>query len=561
MLKRFLLLSGLLAGMSAIACSDRSADVVAPFHQYSVASGDSIFMGYGNGQVGRAGVRLPGGLQVVVRNAGVPVADARGTFTVTAGGGTVSRAAFRTNSSGVAVFTWTLGASGPQQVTATLNGGNSVVFSATVIPVGSTLSVLIGNGQTALPGDTLAGNLIVELRDPLGTPIPGATIRYTTVPAHGGAARLASRTTNATGKAGNRWMLGWGASAQTLKAFVPGVDTVVFNATTSTAGITFEIVSGNGQTGNPGSALPNAVVFALKKNGQPVEGVRGTIQIASGGGLINRNAFTTNSLGRGAVNWTPGTAATNQQLTATVGAVGAISASATANQGTFITNTSRSKDLVMSRHYTPERQFNVSYRLSTTVNVTWVTARLSQNGNPTVGGTTPQQVSCNGRYYPGPGIHDETCMITIPHGAAPGVYDLEFFAGADTVLLSDTLGVTIDDTDPLTLDAVVLPRSVVSQSEPAAGGGYRIISGFQMSASSSQGIEYMSALVIPNGFSGISGGCSWPSFIPEYPSPITRTCDLAVPPTLGTYDIEVQVYDRAQNRATRTYVGAITVVP
>jgi hypothetical protein len=201
----------------------------------------------------------------------------------------------------------------------------------------------------------------------------------------------------------------------------------------------------------------------------------------------------------------------------------------------------------------------VSWRVSTTINIAGVTARLIQNGNPTIGGVTPQEVSCGGAYYPGVGIHHETCTITVPHGAASGDYDIQFMAGADTVFLSDTLGITIDDTDPLTIDAIVLPRSVVSQSEPAVGGGYRTISGFQMSASSSQGIEYMSALVVPNGFYGISGGCSWPAFIPEYPSPITKTCDLAVPPTIGTYDLEVQVYDRAQNRRTHKIVGAITV--
>src|SRR5688500_10414513 len=105
MLKRFILFAGLFSGLSAVACSDRAADIVAPFRQHSVASGDSVFIHSGNAQVGRAGVRLTSALQVVVRNAGVPVEDARGTFTVTAGGGTISRAAFRTNSSGVAQFT------------------------------------------------------------------------------------------------------------------------------------------------------------------------------------------------------------------------------------------------------------------------------------------------------------------------------------------------------------------------------------------------------------------------------------------------------------------------
>jgi hypothetical protein len=556
MLKRFLLLAGLLAGMSAIACSDRSADIVAPFRQHSVASGDSIFMGYGDGQVGRADTRLAGGLQVVVRNAGVPVANARGTFTVTAGGGTVSRTAFRTNSSGVALFAWTLGASGTQQVTATLTGGNSVVFNATVIPAGSTLSILVGNGQTAVPGDTLAGNLIVELRDPLGTPIPGATIRYTTLDSHGGAAKFATRTTNTAGRAVNRWMLGWGAAAQTLKASIPGVDTVVFNATTSTAGITFEIVSGNGQTGNPGTALPSVLLFALKKNGLPVEGVRGTFQISSGGGSINRNAFTTNALGRGAVTWTPGTTAPNQQLTASVGAVGTASASATANQGTFITNTSRSKELIMSRHNTLERQFTVSYRVSSTVHIMGVYVFVTNNGSRTVPGVTPQNVYCSGRYNIGAGIHDETCTITVPHGTDAGSYELEFTAGADTVILSDTMGISVDDTNPLTLDGFTLSHTTVHQNDPSTH-----LVRATMSGTSSQGMEMLVANIYQTDGIFLANGCN------AYQAPegtltsVERSCDLGFNKNPGTYSIRYSAYDHAGNVVHYHVVGAVTVVP
>jgi hypothetical protein len=318
------------------------------------------------------------------------------------------------------------------------------------------------------------------------------------------------------------------------------------------------VSSGNGQTANAGSDV--SLVVQLKKNGVPVEGVRGSFDVTGGGGSVNRNSFTTNALGRGTVTWTLGTATPAQQMSAGIGAVGAVAATATANQGTFITNTSRSKSLIMSRYNQTDREFNVSWRVSTTVNIAGVTARLVQNGNPTIGGITPQQVSCSGAYYPGVGIHNETCMISVPHGAASGDYDIQFIAGADTVMLSDTLGITIDDTDPLTIDDVILPRSVVSLSEPALGGGYRAIEGFRMIASSVNGIEYMSALVThPSGHP--SGGCSWPAFIPEYPNPADKTCSLAVPGMAGTYDLEVQVFDRAQNRKTYKIVGAITVTP
>ena len=42
MLKRFVLLAGLCSGLSAVACSDRAADLIAPFRQNAIAAGDSI---------------------------------------------------------------------------------------------------------------------------------------------------------------------------------------------------------------------------------------------------------------------------------------------------------------------------------------------------------------------------------------------------------------------------------------------------------------------------------------------------------------------------------------
>jgi hypothetical protein len=308
MLKRLIVCAGLCAGLFAVACSDRAGNLFEPIRQHAIAAGDSVFIRSGDGQIAPGGTRLPKSLSIVVRNGGTRIARARGTFTVTSGGGTVSRAGFWTNSDGIATVDWTLGASGPQTVTATLEDGNSVVFNATAIPVGSSLTIVSGDGQAGVPGDSLAANVVVELKDPLGAPIRGVTVRFTTPASQGGSVRDAQRATNSLGKVANRWMLGWGASSQTLKAFVPGVDTVVFNATTSSEGVSFTILSGNAQTGNPGTPLSSPVIVQLMKRGVPVPNVNGTFAVTSGGGVLSRTSFSTNSNGRASTSWTPGTA-------------------------------------------------------------------------------------------------------------------------------------------------------------------------------------------------------------------------------------------------------------
>jgi hypothetical protein len=553
MLKRFILYAGLLFGLSAAACSDRAADLVAPFRQNALAAGDSIFIQSGDAQVGRANTRLAKGLQVIVRNNGAPVADARGTFTVTAGGGTVSRTAFRTNASGIAQFSWTLGASGPQQVTASLNGGNSAIFSATVIPVGSTLTILLGDGQTALPGDTLAGNLIVELRDPLGAAIPGANVRFTTVPAHGGAAKFASRTTNTAGRALNRWMLGWGASAQTLKAFVPGVDTVTFNATASTAGISFQIVNGDGQNANIGATLPNLLVVQLRKNGVPVEGVKGQFDVVSGSGAVNRNTFTTNSLGRGTVSWTLGATASVQQMTASIGAIGALTFSATANMGTFFTNLTHSETPVMSRGFEHERQIQVGFTVNTSVPFSSVYVRVN--------GGAAGSPSCSAPYVSA--TFTGSCTITVPHGFTGGVYSLSFYGFNGSNLGETTLAgaVTVDDTNPLSIDTVSLSHNTVDKSEPAT---HNVVA--REVASSSKGVTYMEVNIKASGTEGpwLAGGCvALNNVITPLPGSRVGTCTLAVGyyQGPGLYDIRYTAMDAAGNIVNYTVNGSVNVVP
>jgi hypothetical protein len=88
----------------------------------------------GDGQTGEAGALLPQRLAVrVVRDDGRPVpASVVVRWRVTSGGGTLADSATRVGSSATASTAWTLGAEvGTQTVEASLEGGASVVFTAT----------------------------------------------------------------------------------------------------------------------------------------------------------------------------------------------------------------------------------------------------------------------------------------------------------------------------------------------------------------------------------------------------------------------------------------------
>lgn len=91
----------------------------------------------GNTQFGVEGLRLPVGPAVlVVDSLGVPRAGRTVTFSVLAGGGSVSTASAVTDANGVATVDWTLGAlAGPNEIVARITDGaaknNNLAFTAT----------------------------------------------------------------------------------------------------------------------------------------------------------------------------------------------------------------------------------------------------------------------------------------------------------------------------------------------------------------------------------------------------------------------------------------------
>ncbi len=95
----------------------------------------SVAANGGNQQAAMAGTAVPTAPSVIVKDpGGTPIAGITVTFAVTSGGGTLTGATATTNAAGVATLgSWTLGNSGPNQLTATVAGagltGNPVIFT------------------------------------------------------------------------------------------------------------------------------------------------------------------------------------------------------------------------------------------------------------------------------------------------------------------------------------------------------------------------------------------------------------------------------------------------
>ena len=91
------------------------------------------------------------------------------------------------------------------------------------------------------------------------------------------------------------------------------------------------IVSGNNQTGIAGSTLPAALVVSVKDAaGRAVAGATVSWAVVAGGGSVTPTASTTDSAGLATTNWTLGTAAGANRVTATSGTLPAVAFDATA---------------------------------------------------------------------------------------------------------------------------------------------------------------------------------------------------------------------------------------
>jgi hypothetical protein len=186
-------------------------------------------------QVGVAGgpVSMPPMVQVKDQ-AGNPMLGVPVTFTITAGGGSLSGVPDITWGAGTAsVSAWTLGATpGRNAMTVTVAGLPPVEFEATgAVPVATALQAVSPTTQSAPVGTAVAQRPSVRVNDQAGQPMAGVPVTFT-VTAGGGSVTGGTATTNAAGVATvGSWTLGPAAGQNTVTATTGSLAPVTFSAT------------------------------------------------------------------------------------------------------------------------------------------------------------------------------------------------------------------------------------------------------------------------------------------------------------------------------------------
>jgi plastocyanin len=284
---------------------------------------NTIVVSAGNSQVGAAGTALPESLAVIVRDvSGAPLAGVNVTFTVTAGGGTVSPASRVTNAAGIAKTLRTLGPNaGTQTVSAAAGSLTPIQFSAVSQINGA---VNIANSTTGAltdsVGATKAESLVVLVTDQNAAPVQGITVTWAST---GGTVSASSVPTSAAGISKVRFTYGTTSGNQSATATASGlVGSPLAITLTATAGTAVRIVK---TAGDNGTAAPSSqVTYTVQgqdTHGNPKGGVVIDWAAATGGGSIAPPQNTTLANGNATATRTLGSALGAQTATATASAV------------------------------------------------------------------------------------------------------------------------------------------------------------------------------------------------------------------------------------------------
>jgi hypothetical protein len=281
----------------------------------------SLVLVSGSNQFGPIGSTLPQPLVIRVEDqAGQPVAGVTVTWQVTAGGGSVNPSQSVTDGSGQASTSWRLGSSlGVNTVTASLGGSGGVVFSATATTAPpSNLVAASGNAQTGTVGEQLGQPVVVRATDAVGNPKPGVVVTFSVT---SGSLSAASAVTDADGLASVLWTLGTTAGTQTLTASVSGLAPLTLTASAlAGAPDAIVILSGNNQSGSPGSPLPDSLrVRVTDRFGNPVAGFAVNWIPLAGSGTVSPTTSVTDANGRAATRWTLGSTGGPKAVVANAG--------------------------------------------------------------------------------------------------------------------------------------------------------------------------------------------------------------------------------------------------
>ena len=292
----------------------------------------------GDGQGGQAGAQLAKPFVVsVLDQDGSAFAGAVVTFSVTAGGGTLSAATVTTDANGRVATTLTLGSEpGTNTVEAAVEGLQPVTFTATAtVQTAHTLAKVSGDNQESPASTQLNAPFVVSVLDQAGSPLAGVDVTFS-VAAGGGmlssttdansctiasSTSSATATTDANGHAATRLTLGSESGPNTVSATVEGLEPVTFTATAAEQAMPHRLtkVCGDSQEGTAGILLAEPfVVLVSDEDGAAMAGVDVSFAVTAGGGTLSAATATTDATGRAATRLTLGSEPGTNTVSATV---------------------------------------------------------------------------------------------------------------------------------------------------------------------------------------------------------------------------------------------------
>ena len=292
----------------------------------------------GDGQGGLVGEQLAKPFVVsVLDQDGSAFAEAVVTFSVTAGGGTLSAATVTTDANGRAATRLTLGSQpGTNTVEATVEGLEPETFTATaIVQTAHTLAKVSGDNQEGPASTQLAAPFVVSVLDQAGSPLAGATVTFS-VTAGGGllssttdanpctiesSTSSTTATTDANGQAATRLTLGSEPGTNTVSATVEGLEAETFTATAAEQAMPHSLtkVCGDSQEGTASILLAEPLVVSVSdEDGAAMAGVVVSFAVTAGGGTLSAATATTAANGRAATRLTLGSEPGTNTVSATV---------------------------------------------------------------------------------------------------------------------------------------------------------------------------------------------------------------------------------------------------
>jgi len=211
-------------------------------------------------------------------------------------------------------------------------GGEDLILPDVQTP--AEIRAAVGDEQAGSVGTELSDPLVVLVVDDEENPVPGVQVAFTLgAGAEGGTLTPDTAVTDAAGEASSRWILGGAEGRQEVDAEVVGMAlSAQFSADAQrTSTLTLELASGDGQSAEVGTELPEPLVVRLVDDeGEGVAGRPVAWVVGAGGGSASPETSVTDEAGFAGSRWTLGPAAGEQLLNAVISGVGVVSFTATA---------------------------------------------------------------------------------------------------------------------------------------------------------------------------------------------------------------------------------------